>query len=100
MVLTFDPGAAEGFEGELAYELTRPATGGAPAHWTVHVSARRASARRGAADGAALKLRLTVSDFVRIAAGIVDPATPLLQSRASLKGDLGIAARLPEMFGA
>jgi hypothetical protein len=100
MALAFEPAAAEGFEGSLGYELTRPATGGAPSHWVVEVSARRARARPGAAADAALQLRLTVSDFVRIAAGAIDPATPLLQNRASFKGDLGLAARLPEMFGA
>jgi SCP-2 sterol transfer family len=100
LAASFEPLAAEGFEGRLSYELTRPATGSSPYKWTVEVSGRRAHATPGGADDAALKIRMTVSDFVRIAAGTIDPAIPLLQDRASFKGDLALAARLPEMFGA
>ena len=99
MAAAFDPGAAAGFSGALCYELSRPATGAPPARWTVTVSGHRARARRGWTDEPTLTFRLTLADFVRIAAGTIDPAVPLLQNRASFKGDLGLAVRLPEMFG-
>ncbi len=100
MAAAFEPGHADGFEGDLAYDLTSPATARPSRHWTVSVRGDRATARPGAAGDAALSVRITVPDFVRVAAGLIDPAEPLLQNRASFKGDLALAARLPEMFGA
>jgi putative sterol carrier protein len=59
-----------------------------------------ASARPGGSPEPALTVRFNLADFVRIAAGLLDPAAPLLAGRASLQGDFALAARLPEMFGA
>jgi hypothetical protein len=95
-----DPHAAEGFQGEVVYELERPATTGSTTHWTVEISGARALAHPGSALDPALQLRMPVADFVRIAIGAVDPAEPVLQNRAKAKGDLALAARLPEMFRA
>jgi SCP-2 sterol transfer family len=100
MVRGFEPDAAAGFQGRIVYELERPATGEATVAWTIEVLDGHASARPGAASGAALTLRFQLADFVRIAAGTMDPAAPLLTNRASLTGDFALAARLPEMFGA
>jgi len=100
MAASFNPDAAAGFEGRIAYELQRPATEAPPLWWTIQISGRRAHARRGCSDDAAVKLRVTLADFVRIGAGTIDPATPVLQGRASFQGDFGLAVRLPEMFGA
>jgi putative sterol carrier protein len=100
MTASFNADAAAGFQGRLSYELGRPATEAPPLRWTVEVSGRRARARRGASDDAAVKLRVTLADFVRIGAGTIDPATPVLQGRASFQGDFGLVVRLPEMFGA
>jgi alkanesulfonate monooxygenase SsuD/methylene tetrahydromethanopterin reductase-like flavin-dependent oxidoreductase (luciferase family) len=100
MTRAFDPGAAAGFQGSIVYELSRPATKAAPVSWTVEVLNDHASARPGGDADAKLTLRFTLSDFVRIAAGTIDPAVPLLEDRASFEGDFALAARLPEMFGA
>jgi hypothetical protein len=100
MAARFNPDAAGGFQGKVSYELKRPATGAPSLLWTIEVSDRRAHARRGVSDDAAVKLRVTLADFVRIGAGLVDPALPVLQGRASFQGDFGLAVRLPEMFGA
>jgi SCP-2 sterol transfer family len=97
---SFDPGAAGGFQGALVYELARPATGAPPVVWTVEVHGGDASARPGPAPDPQLTVRYRLSDFVRIAAGTIDAAVPLLQGRASFDGDLALAASLPEMFGA
>jgi alkanesulfonate monooxygenase SsuD/methylene tetrahydromethanopterin reductase-like flavin-dependent oxidoreductase (luciferase family) len=99
MVRAFEPDAAHGFQGRIVCELERPATGEATVAWTVEVLDGRASARPGAASGAALTLRFRLADFIRIAAGTMDPVAPLLTNRATLKGDFALAARLPEMFG-
>lgn len=100
MAARFNPDAAGGFQGKLSYELQRPATGAPSLTWTVEVGGRRARARPGASEDAAVKLRVTLADFVRIGAGTVDPALPVLQGRASFQGDFGLAVRLPEMFRA
>jgi alkanesulfonate monooxygenase SsuD/methylene tetrahydromethanopterin reductase-like flavin-dependent oxidoreductase (luciferase family) len=100
MAAAFEPDAAGGFEGRLVYELDRPATGAPPSRWTIEVLDGRAVARPGAASDPALTIRFPLSDFVRVAAGTMDPAVPLLRDRASFEGDFSLAARLPEMFGA
>jgi alkanesulfonate monooxygenase SsuD/methylene tetrahydromethanopterin reductase-like flavin-dependent oxidoreductase (luciferase family) len=100
MAAAFEPDAAGGFEGRLVYELDRPATGAPPSRWTIEVLDGRAMARPGAAHGPALTIRFPLSDFIRVAAGTIDPAVPLLRDRASFEGDFSLAAKLPEMFGA
>ncbi len=98
MAWLFEPGAAAGFEGAVVYELTS-ATGESTALWTVEITAGRARARRGAAVNPSVTLRLRLADFMRIAAGTIDPVRPLLEGRAEVEGDLEVALRLPEMFG-
>ena len=100
MAAAFEPDAAGGFEGRLVYELDRPATGAPPSRWTIEVLDGRAVARPGAAHAPALTIRFALSDFVRVAAGTIDPAVPLLRDRASFEGDFSLAVKLPEMFGA
>jgi alkanesulfonate monooxygenase SsuD/methylene tetrahydromethanopterin reductase-like flavin-dependent oxidoreductase (luciferase family) len=100
MARAFEPDAAAGFQGRLVYELARPATGAPPTRWTIEVSDGRATATAGGADDPALTVRFRLADFVRVAAGKLDPAAPLLEDRASFEGDFALAARLPEMFGA
>jgi alkanesulfonate monooxygenase SsuD/methylene tetrahydromethanopterin reductase-like flavin-dependent oxidoreductase (luciferase family) len=100
MAQSFEPDAAGGFQGCLVYELARPAIGEKPTRWTIEVLDGHATARRGAAEDAALTVRFNLADFVRIAAGRIDPAQPLLEDRASFEGDFALAVRLPEMFGA
>ena len=100
MAAGFDARAADGFQGRLVYELSRSETRSSPRRWTVEVLNGRAVAHPGAAENPALIFRLRLADFVRIAAGTLDPAMPLLQDRASLDGDFGLAARIPEMFRA
>ncbi len=100
MTRSFVADAAGGFEGEIVYELERPVTRADPIRWTVEIANGRASARRGAGVDPKLTLRFQLADFIRTAAGTIDPAEPLLNNRASFEGDLALAARVPEMFGA
>jgi alkanesulfonate monooxygenase SsuD/methylene tetrahydromethanopterin reductase-like flavin-dependent oxidoreductase (luciferase family) len=100
MARAFEPDAAGGFQGRIVYELNRPATGGDPQHWTIEILDGHANARSGGASDPALTVRFTLADFVRVAAGTLDPAVPLLENRASFEGDFGLAVKLPEMFGA
>jgi putative sterol carrier protein len=96
----FDAGAADGFEGRITYELERPATGAPSSRWTVQIISGRAVLRPDDTAESAVRLRMSVGDFIRVATGAIDPAEPLLKGRAQAEGDLGILARLPEMFGA
>jgi alkanesulfonate monooxygenase SsuD/methylene tetrahydromethanopterin reductase-like flavin-dependent oxidoreductase (luciferase family) len=100
MARAFEPDAAAGFQGRIVYELSRPATMADPTRWTLEVSDGHASARAGGSEDAKLTVRLQLADFIRIAAGTIDPAVPLLEDRLSFEGDFELAARLPEMFGA
>jgi SCP-2 sterol transfer family len=100
MARSFEPSAAGGFQGRLVYELARPATGAGTTAWTIQVLDGAVCAQPGRADDAALTVRFPLADFVRVVAGLVEPAAPVLGGRASFEGDFGLAARLPEMFGA
>jgi alkanesulfonate monooxygenase SsuD/methylene tetrahydromethanopterin reductase-like flavin-dependent oxidoreductase (luciferase family) len=100
MARSFEPEAAAGFQGALVYELARPATAEPAMRWTIEVLDGHATARPGGAPDPALTVRFNLADFIRIAAGKVDPATPLLEGRASFEGSFALASRLPEMFGA
>lgn len=99
MARSFVPGAAPGFAGELEYELARSASGRPPVHWTLKVAGGRATARPGVAERPKLTVRMELADFLRVAAGSADAVVLVLQGRASIRGDFGLAARLPEMFG-
>jgi predicted lipid carrier protein YhbT len=100
MARSFVPEAADGFAGELEYELARPATGAPPLRWTIEVAGARATARPGAAAGPRLTVSMELADFLRVATATADPIVLVLSGRASVRGDFGLAARLPEMFGA
>lgn len=99
---SFNPRMALGFQGDIVYELARPATGSADGHvsaWTLHVEKDRATARAGASASPALRIRLSVSDFARLLTGNVPGMEPLLAGRIHVEGDLALASRATEMFG-
>lgn len=101
MVQRYVPGSADGFAGALRCELRR--ADGTVRAWTVEIDGvhARARASAGSGDGAAprLTLRLPVADFVRLAAGELEPARAVFTGRLELEGDLDVAPRLGELFG-
>jgi putative sterol carrier protein len=97
MARAFRPDRAAGWTGDIRYELAR--TDGSAAVWTVSCGADGARARAGAAPGPGLTIRLGAADFLRIAAGELDPAKALLSGRLDLAGDFAVAMRLASMFG-
>lgn len=97
MAQAYAPENANGFSGELQYQLTH--SDGRIVDWTVALDGERATVRPGAASAPALKVKLGVVDFVRIAGRDLDPGKALLTGRMDLEGDLALAARLGEMFG-
>ena len=97
MAQQFVPEKANGFNGEIAYELRR--ADGRVAVWTVAVAGGAATVRPGPAADPALTLRMAVADFVRLAGRDLDPGKALLTGRMDLAGDFSLAMRLGEMFG-
>jgi alkanesulfonate monooxygenase SsuD/methylene tetrahydromethanopterin reductase-like flavin-dependent oxidoreductase (luciferase family)/putative sterol carrier protein len=97
MAQAYEPDKAHGFAGELQYDLTR--RDGEVVHWTVRLDPQRAAARPGSAAAPALTLKMTVADFLRMAAGDLDAGKALLTGRLDLVGDFALARGLGEMFG-
>jgi alkanesulfonate monooxygenase SsuD/methylene tetrahydromethanopterin reductase-like flavin-dependent oxidoreductase (luciferase family) len=105
MARSFDPQMAFGFEGDIEYQLTRDPSGNGDGasppgtdRWTIRITGDRARLIRGGGPDPAVRLRIGLADFVRIAAG-ESPAPAFLEGRVELDGDLAVARRLPEMFG-
>jgi putative sterol carrier protein len=97
MAQAYEPDMAHGFVGELQYDLRR--SDGRLVHWTVQVDPKRAAVRPGPATAPALTLKMTVADFLRMAAQELDAGKALLTARRDLEGDFSLAQRLGEMFG-
>jgi SCP-2 sterol transfer family protein len=93
----FDPLAADGFAGDVVFELRR--ADGRVRAWTLTVAGDSARPRRGPAPRPALRVVIGVADFARLAAGVLDPGTALLTGRLDVHGPFAVAARLGEMFG-
>lgn len=93
----FDPAAADGFVGAIAYEL-RDASGHVRV-WGVRITPTAATVAPGPVVEPALTLQLGLADFLRLAAGELDPARLLLGGRLDLRGDFALAMRLGPMFG-
>jgi alkanesulfonate monooxygenase SsuD/methylene tetrahydromethanopterin reductase-like flavin-dependent oxidoreductase (luciferase family) len=99
MARQFEPKFAYGFEGDIAYELTHHGNGKAPSRWTVRVQDGSATVMPGIGSPA-VTFRLSVPDFARLVAEEADPQELLFSGRFDVEGDLTLATRVPEMFGA
>jgi putative sterol carrier protein len=97
MARAYEPDAAQGFAGEIQYDLIR--ADGRIVPWTVRAGRDRAAARPGRAAAPALTLTMGVPDFLRMAAGELDAGRALLTGRLDLAGDFALAQRLAQMFG-
>jgi alkanesulfonate monooxygenase SsuD/methylene tetrahydromethanopterin reductase-like flavin-dependent oxidoreductase (luciferase family)/putative sterol carrier protein len=97
MAQAYEPDKAHGFAGELQYDLARG--DGRVVRWTVRIDPHRATVDPGPAAAPALTLKMTVADFLRMAAGDLDAGKALLTGRLDLAGDFALAQRLGEMFG-
>jgi alkanesulfonate monooxygenase SsuD/methylene tetrahydromethanopterin reductase-like flavin-dependent oxidoreductase (luciferase family)/predicted lipid carrier protein YhbT len=100
MARQFEPKFAHGFEGDIAYELSHHGNGKPPSRWTVRVRDGAASVVVGIDGSPAITFKLSVPDFARLVAEEVDPQELLFAGRFGIEGDLGLATRVPEMFGA
>jgi hypothetical protein len=99
MAASFQPRMAFGFEGEIEYQLTSTGNGHEPERWTLEVRDGRAKVHHRPAREPAVTMRVATADLMRLAAG-ANPGVALLEGRVGVEGDLNVAMRLPEMFGA
>jgi alkanesulfonate monooxygenase SsuD/methylene tetrahydromethanopterin reductase-like flavin-dependent oxidoreductase (luciferase family)/putative sterol carrier protein len=96
MAQRFRPDKAQGFAGDIQYDLRAD---GAVKSWVVSVNGRSASARPGRSSDPKLTITTGVADFLRIAARELDPGKALITGQLILEGDFTVATRLGEMFG-
>jgi 3-(3-hydroxy-phenyl)propionate hydroxylase len=97
MAKAFVPRVANGFLGEVQYDLCR--SSGRVHSFTVRIAGYTAHARRGSAKQPAITLRMGVADFLRVAAGQIDQVDLLKARRIDISGDGLLAARMGSMFG-
>lgn len=97
MARQYDPDSGGGFSGRISYQLR--GLNGQTYRWTIEVRDRKARAFPGGAD-AEVTIHGMVPDFVRVLAGTVNQLAYMLDGRMSVEGDLKLASRLAEMFGA
>ena len=93
---------AFGFEGAITYEVLQPADGAGAQRsdwWTIDVGSRKATARRGRVDTAAVVVHVTVADLLRFVSGDLSALTAAVEGRVRVEGDVLLAARVGEMFG-
>jgi putative sterol carrier protein len=97
MARQFVPAAAEGFVGEIAYELRGQDAVVRTRSLRITPTAALPLARP--ASEPALTISLGLADFLRLSTGEVDPVTLLMGERMQLQGDFMLAAKLAPMFG-
>jgi putative sterol carrier protein len=98
MERAFVPEKANGFQGEVQYELSSSRNGNL--EWIVRIDGDRASAVPGRSPDPAVTFRMSVPVFARIAAQEMHPAKAMMEGQLQLEGNFEVAARLGEMFGA
>jgi alkanesulfonate monooxygenase SsuD/methylene tetrahydromethanopterin reductase-like flavin-dependent oxidoreductase (luciferase family) len=101
MARQFEPRFAFGFEGYIAYVLTHHENGRHPDGWTVRVEGGTARVIPGVNASPAITFTLAVPDWTRLVAEEeAEPQELLFSGRFDIEGDLALATRIPEMFGA
>jgi hypothetical protein len=96
MERAFVPERAQGFSGEVQYELTG-SNGGRK--WALSIADGHAVAEPREAKDPVVTFRTTVPVFVRMASQEIHPAKAMLEGQLEVEGDFEAAAKLGEMFG-
>jgi class 3 adenylate cyclase/tetratricopeptide (TPR) repeat protein len=101
----FQPSQAGGFSGVIAYELepfSIEPPPDAPWRWAVQVDSHAGRARllEPAPLDAAVTIHIGLADWVRVIAGVEDALTVMVAGHCSIEGDVVLAMRLEDMFGA
>ena len=97
MERAFVPERANGFSGEVQYELT---TSNGSKQWILRVEdGQRAVTEPGIAQNPVLTFRMPVPVFARIASQDLHPAKAMMDGGLQFEGNFEAATRLGEMFG-
>ena len=98
MTRQFDPDRAAGFEGAIVYDLGL--ADGSRRPWAIEIHDGQARVHQGGSADATLTISVPLTDFIRVltTAGSFYPL--ILDGRMTMDGDLALAGRLAEMFGA
>jgi hypothetical protein len=109
MASRFQPEHAAGFSGTICYVLGRagapgnsgaaPGRNGSSRAWTIEINSGRARVRPGRPQRAAVTIGVDVADFIRLFTGATNAFDLIAAGRLTLDGDMGVAARLGDMFG-
>ena len=102
MARGFRPDLANGFEGNISFELARySASSGFPDvdAWTIVVQGDHAMVRPGFVEQPAMTVRASLPDFCRLIAEELDPVAAVYDRRIRIEGDFLLALRLAELFG-
>jgi alkanesulfonate monooxygenase SsuD/methylene tetrahydromethanopterin reductase-like flavin-dependent oxidoreductase (luciferase family) len=98
MTRQFDPAMALGFDGAIVYDLGL--ADGTRRLWSIEVHGGQARVHQGGSVGAALTIKVPLTEFIRVLT-TSDSFYPLiLDGRMTMDGDLALANRMAEMFGA
>jgi alkanesulfonate monooxygenase SsuD/methylene tetrahydromethanopterin reductase-like flavin-dependent oxidoreductase (luciferase family) len=103
MTRRYQPARAAGFEGAIVFELGLP--DGTRSPWAIEVSDGQARGCPGGSDSsvissAALTIKVPLADFIRALATGTSFYPLIVNGRMTMEGDLGVASRMAEMFGA
>ncbi len=97
MERAFVPARANGFSGEVQYELTGR---NGPKRWILRIEeGARAVTEPGIARDPVVTFRTSLPMFARIASQEVHAAKAMMDGDLEVHGDFEAAARLGEMFG-
>ena len=98
MTRQFDPDRAAGFEGAIVYDLGL--ADGSRRPWAIEIHDGQARVHQGGGADAALTISVPLAELIRVltTAGSFYPL--ILDGRMTMDGDLALAGRLAEMFGA
>jgi alkanesulfonate monooxygenase SsuD/methylene tetrahydromethanopterin reductase-like flavin-dependent oxidoreductase (luciferase family) len=94
----FDPAKAGGFEGAICYDLG--VSDGTRRSWAIEVHGGNARVREGGVGGAALTIRVPLIDFIKVITDGGSFLPLIMEGTMTLEGDLDLAGRMAEMFGA
>jgi alkyl sulfatase BDS1-like metallo-beta-lactamase superfamily hydrolase len=98
MTRQFDAAKAAGFDGTIVYDLGL--ADGTRRPWSIEVHDGLVHVRPGDSAGAAVTISAPLADFVRVLTTSGSFYPLILDGRMTMQGDLALADRLAEMFGA
>jgi alkanesulfonate monooxygenase SsuD/methylene tetrahydromethanopterin reductase-like flavin-dependent oxidoreductase (luciferase family) len=98
MTRQFDPARAASFDGAIVYDLGL--ADGTRQSWSIEVHGAQARVHRGGSADAVLTIKVPLTDFIRVLTTSGSFYPLILDGRMTMEGDLALANRMPEMFGA